>query len=165
MRDAVRGRRAARRPLAGAALLLAVSVVSGCASIGAAFDRTAYCRPEDPVVTPQLAAPGDELHVETTGRVDGVECEPRMPARARYEVSIMSEMPDSDPSMGRWSRSLGTLDPSDDGDAEGTVRLPADTPAGKAEVSLRLVGAKTICDLDPSIGCAKNPFAPIDVTG
>ncbi|MFD6176356.1 MULTISPECIES: hypothetical protein [unclassified Isoptericola] len=164
MRQAVRGRRAARRSLA-AALALAVTVVSGCASISAAFDRTAYCRPEDPVVTPKHATPGDELHVETTGRVDGVDCEPRMPARARYEVSIMSEMPDSDPTMGRWSRSLGTLDPSDEGDAEGTVRLPADTPAGKAEVSLRLVGAKTICELDPSIDCTKNPFAPIDVTG
>jgi hypothetical protein len=147
----------------GTALVLSLSAISGC-SVVEAVDRTAYCQPADPVVTPQHVAPGDELHVETTGRDDGVDCEPRMPARARYEVSIMSEMPDEDPTMGRYSAVLGVLDPSSDGTAQGTVRVPDDIPAGKAEVSLGLQGAKTICELDPSIGCAKNPFAPIDVT-
>ncbi|MFB7800820.1 hypothetical protein [Isoptericola sp. NPDC056134] len=148
----------------GAILFLSIATASGCATLEAAVDRTAYCRPEDPVVTPQRVAPGDELHVETTGREAGVDCESRMPDRARYAVSIMSEMPDSDPAMGRYSAALGVLDPSSDGAAQGTVRIPADIPAGKAEVSLSLQGAKTICELDPSIGCAKNPFAPIDVS-
>ncbi|MEN5072558.1 hypothetical protein ABE437_01970 [Isoptericola cucumis] len=147
----------------GAALVLSLAAIPGCSTIASVVDRTAYCQPEDPVVTPQRVAPGDQLHIETTGRDDGVDCEPQMPSRARYEVSIMSEMPDSDPNMGLYSASLGVLDPSSDGAAQGTVRLPDDIPVGKAEVSLRLQGAKTICELDPSIGCAKNPFAPIDV--
>ncbi|MGW8568075.1 hypothetical protein [Isoptericola sp. NPDC055881] len=114
-------------------------------------------------MTPQRVAPGDELHLETTGRDDGVDCEPRMPARARYVVTIMSEMPDSDPTMGRYSASLGLLDPSSDGAAHGTVRVPDDIPAGKAEVSLRLQGAKTRCELDPGASCAQDPYAPIEV--
>ncbi|GAB6940156.1 hypothetical protein JCM11754A_36830 [Isoptericola variabilis] len=148
----------------GAIMLLSIAAASGCSALAAVVDRTAYCQPEDPVVTPQRVAPGDELHIETTGRETGVDCEPRMPDRARYAVSIMSEMPDSDPAMGRYAAALGVLDPSSDGAAEGTVRIPGDIPAGKAEVFLSLQGAKTICELDPSIGCAKNPSAPIDVS-
>ncbi|MCK9794576.1 hypothetical protein M1843_12545 [Isoptericola sp. 4D.3] len=144
--------------------MLSIATTSACSTLEAAVDRTAYCRPEDPVVTPQRVAAGDELHIDVLGREDGVDCEPRMPDRARYAVSIMSEMPDSDPTMGRYSAALGVLDPSSDGAAQGTVRIPDDIPAGKAEVSLGLQGAKTLCELDHSIGCAKNPFAPIEVT-
>jgi len=141
----------------GAALVLSLAAISGCSTLEAAVDRTAYCRPEDPVVTPQRVAPGDELHIETSGREDGVDCEPRMPARARYAVSIMS-------SVGGYSASLGVLNPSSDGAAQGTVQIPDDIPIGRAEVLLVLGNAKTLCELDPSASCAKNPFALIDVT-
>lgn len=152
----------AERLLRLAVVGVALVATWGC-SIVEAVDPTAYCQPEDPVVTPQSVAPGDELRVETVGRDGDADCEPTMPARARYEVSIMSEEPDSDPDMGLYSATLGSLDPDSDGTAQGTVRVPDDIPIGKAEVSLRLQGATTICDIDPSIGCAKNPFAPIEV--
>ncbi len=93
-----------------------------------------------------------------------MDCEPSMPAHARYEVSIVSAEPDSDPDM-RHSTTLGSLDPESDGSAQGTIRVPDDIPIGKAEVSLRLQGAKTICEIDPSVGCAQNPFAPIEIIG
>lgn len=114
-------------------------------------------------MTPQSVAPGDVLQVETAGREGDVDCEPSIPAGARYEVAITSEVPDNDPDMSRYSTSLGSLDPDSDGSAQGTVRVPNDIPIGTAEVSLRLQGATTICDVDPNIGCAKNPFTPIEI--
>jgi len=143
-------------------VVVAIAAASGCSSVGAA-DTTAYCQPADPVVTPQLVAPGDELRIEAVGREGDVDCEPSMPSGARYEVSISSLEPVGDPTPGRYRRTLGSLDPESDGSARGTVRVPDGFPIGRAEVSLTLRGAETICDIDPSIGCAKPPFAPIDV--
>ncbi|GAA1729191.1 hypothetical protein GCM10009809_25910 [Isoptericola hypogeus] len=154
--------RQAGRGLTAAAVALALAITAGCA-VADAIAKTAYCQPEDPVVTPQRVAPGDELHVETTGKPDGVDCEWRMPARARYEVEIWSTMPADVPDARHDRVPLGALDPSSEGDAEGAFRVPDDFPVGEAEVSVNLQGVKTICDIDPSIGCAKNPWTPIEV--
>ncbi|WP_069387690.1 hypothetical protein [Cellulosimicrobium cellulans] len=137
-------------------------VTVGCAVLDPT-SRTAYCRPDDPVVTPQSVAPGAELNLAVAGDVDGVDCESRMPARARYEVWITSDTSAEDPDDGLYSASLGLLDPGSDGDAEGTVRLPDEVPLGRAEVSVNLVGADTVCDIDPTIGCAKDPFVAIEI--
>ena len=157
------GRRTARWTV-GASVALALLATSACALVDAVAP-TAYCTPKDPVVTPQRVSPGGEVHVETVGNHDGVDCETRLPAQARYQVRIRSETPADDPDEGYLSADLGVLDPSSNGDAEGTFRVPDDFPVDEAEISLRLDGAKTICDIDPSIGCAKNPFARIDVVG
>jgi len=156
-------RRAGSRAAFGAVLGLVLTAGSGCAVFGTG-ERTAYCQPGDPVVTPQSVTPGGELQVETVGSDDGVGCESSMPANARYEVRITSVEPVEDPEQDRYTEVLGSLDPSDDGDAGGTVRVPDDVPVGAAEVSLSLQGAPTVCDVDPTIGCAKNPFAPVEVT-
>jgi hypothetical protein len=142
---------------------LALTAGSGCAVLDRDA-RTAYCQPGDPVVAPQVVTPGGELRVETVGSDDGVGCESSMPANARYEVRITSVEPVDDPEQDRYTEVLGSLDPSDDGDAEGAVRIPDDVPVGAAEVSLSLQGAPTVCETDPTIGCAKNPFVPIEVT-
>jgi hypothetical protein len=152
----------AARALRLAVVSVALGAITCCSSVAGA-DLTAYCQPEDPTVTPQSAAPGDVLQVETVGREGDVDCEPSMPDRARYEVSIASEEPDGDPDMDRYTTTLGSLDPESDGSARGTIRVPDDIPMGRAEVSLRLQGAKTICEIDPSVGCAQNPFAPIEI--
>lgn len=158
----------ARRPRRalrlGSVLVLALAAAGGCSAVGV-LDPTAYCRPGDPVVAPLRVAPGDELQVEVPGREDGVDCEPRLPDRARYGVSIMSEKRSDDPDEGHVSAALGMLDPNSDGDARGTVRVPDDFPAGEAEVSVRLQYAKILCEIDPTMSCAKNPFATIEVTG
>lgn len=85
----------------------------------------------------------------------------RRRAAARWALGAVLVL--SSAGSGRLSAALGLLDPDADGDAEGTVRLPDDVPAGEAEVSLTLRWAKTLCDLDPSAGCARNPFATVDV--
>jgi hypothetical protein len=116
------------------------------------------------VVTPQVAAPGEELRVEVPGNVDGVGCEPDLPDAATYQIWVTSEAPAADPADGRYRAPLGSLEPDEHGDAAGTIRLPDDMPAGQAEVSVRLHGAPTVCDLDPSIGCAPDPSARLEVT-
>lgn len=143
-------------------LVLAVPVITGCGVVGA---PTAYCTPGDPVITPVAVPPGGDLQVAIPGRTENPECEARMPERARYEVLVTSNILDKSQKMWHFQASLGLLDPGADGAAEGTVRLPDDVPVGDAEVSVRLQGAPTICDLDPHVSCAKNPFAPIEVTG
>ncbi len=157
-------RRSRRALRLGPVVALALTAAAGC-SVVDALDQTAYCRPGDPVVAPLRVAPGDELEVDVPGREDGVDCEPRLPDRARYGVSIMSEKRSDDPDEGHVSAALGMLDPNSDGDARGTVRVPDDFPAGDAEVLVRLQYAKTLCEIDPSMSCAKNPFATIEVTG
>lgn len=140
-------------------LVLAVPALSGCGVIGA---QTAYCMPGDPVITPPAAPPGAELQIAIP---ENPECETRMPERARYEVLVTPDILDKSQEQWHFQASLGLLDPADDGAAEGTVRLPDDIPVGGAEVSVRLQGAPTICELDPHVSCAKNPFAAIEVTG
>lgn len=142
------------------ALVLALAATSACSALGM---ETAYCQPKDPVVTPQLAAPGDELHVEVPGNVDGVNCEPDLPTTATYEISVLSDAPAEDPDDGLYRAPLGSLDPDDDGDAEGTFRLPEGMPPGRAVVSADLQGAPTVCDLDPDLDCAPGPRVPIEV--
>lgn len=141
----------------GTAIALGLVVVPGCSA------PTAYCQPEDPVVTPQRVAPGEELHVEAAGRSEGARCEPRMPEGAQYEVRVVSEVRDPDPDNGYSRASLAFLDPSDDGDAEGTVRLPDDFPVGKATVVVSLRNATTVCDADPDLDCVGDPSAAIEV--
>lgn len=59
--------------------------------------------------------------------------------------------------------SLGVLQPGFDGVVQGTVRVPEDGPAGTAELSVNLEGAPTVCETDPTIGCAKDPFTLVDI--
>ncbi len=145
-----------------AALALALAATSGCVDAGAA---TAYCGPADPVVSPTAVAPGQEMHLEVARHVTADGCEQSLPDRARYEVRLTSERRAPDAAEGRYGITLGVLEPNADGDATGTVRVPDDVPLGGAEVSVRLTGAETICEIDPTMQCAKDPFAPIDVTG
>lgn len=144
-----------------AALLLALTFTSGCVDVG---PPTAYCGPVDPVVTPGRVAPGGELHIEVAGLVDSGDCEPSMPDEARYSIEIGSEVRSGDGEEGPYSTSLDDLDPNSDGGARGTVRVPEDFPLGAAEVSVRLEGAQTLCEIDPTMSCPKGPFAPVDVT-
>lgn len=141
--------------------LLAGVLTSGCVDAG---PETAYCGPADPVVTPHTVAPGEELRVEVPG-VDGEDCEPSLPDGARYSVEIRSDVHTGDADEGPSSASLGDLVPGDEGSARGSVQVPADFPPGGAEVSVRLEGADTLCEIDPSMSCAKDPAAAVDVTG
>lgn len=149
----------ARRALCGLAVVVAVA--SGCA-LGTG-EPTAYCQPDDPLVTPQRVAPGDDLHVEVAGSSGSTGCERELPARARYEVLITAAGPADDRATGRYSVSLGVLEPDDEGDAVGTFPVPDDAPTGEAEVSVSLQHAPTVCEVDPTIGCAAPPFALVDV--
>lgn len=152
--------RVARRMISG--LVVVVTVASGCA-LGA-DEGTAYCQPGDPVVTPQRVAPGDDLRVEVPSSSGGTGCEHDLPDRARYEVLITVRGPASDPATGRYSASLGILEPGDDGAADGTFPVPDDVPSGETEVSLGLRHAPTVCEVDPTVGCAAPPSARVDVT-
>ncbi len=71
--------------------------------------------------------------------------------------------PASDPATSRYSASLGTLEPGDGGAAVGTFPVPDDVPTGEAEVSVSLRHAPTVCEVDPTIGCAAPPSALVDV--
>lgn len=133
-------------------------LTAGCVDAG---PESAYCGPVGPVVTPRSVAPGEELRIEVSG-VDGVDCEPSLPAGARYSVEITSEV--GDPDEGLYSASLGELDPDDDESARGSFQVPGDFPAGGAEVSVNLEGARTLCETDPSMSCPKNSFASVEIT-
>jgi len=148
------------RPTA-AALLLAAVGLAGCVDTG---PTTAYCGPAEPVLAPAAVGPGDELRVEVAGAavVDG--CEQRLPDRARYEIRLTSERTAEGSADGPYTATLGVLEPGADGGAVGTVRLPDDVPPGVVEVSVDLTGAETICEIDPTMQCARDPFASIDVT-
>ncbi|QDB79083.1 hypothetical protein FE251_06640 [Georgenia wutianyii] len=140
------------RPLrpAVAAFVLVVGT-AGCVDTG---PETAYCDPQDPVVSPMRVAPGAEVTVEVGGVDEVGGCEPRLPEGARYEIEM------------RWhgsGTSLGTVRPDEDGAGSGTFTVPADVPAGTAEVSVDLEGARTICEIDPTMSCPKNPFAAVEV--
>ncbi|MFF8345808.1 hypothetical protein ACF049_05605 [Cellulosimicrobium funkei] len=149
----------ARRALCGLAVVMAVA--SGCA-LGTG-EPTAYCQPDDPLVTPQRVAPGDDLRVEVPSSSGGTGCEHDLPDRARYEVLITVRGPASDPATSRYSASLGTLEPGDGGAADGTFPVPDDVPSGEAQVSVSLRHAPTVCEVDPTIGCAAPPSALVDV--
>ena len=138
--------------LAAAALVLA-SATAGCVDSG---PETAYCGPQDPIVTPVSVAPGAEVTVEIGGVDEAGGCEPRLPEGARYEIEM------------RWhdsATSLGTVRPDEDGAGSGTFAVPAGVPAGTAEVSVDLEGAHTICEIDPTMSCGKDPFAAVEVIG
>ncbi len=138
-----------------------MAVASGCA-LGTG-EPTAYCQPDDPLVTPQRVAPGDDLRVEVPSSSGGTGCEHDLPDRARYEVLITLAGPADDSATGRYSVSLGVLEPDDEGDAVGTFPVPDDVPTGEAEVSVSLRHAPTVCEVDPTIGCAAPPSALVDV--
>ena len=148
------------RPTA-AALLLAAVGLAGCVDTG---PTTAYCGPAEPQLAPAAVGPGGELHVEVAGAaaVDG--CEQSLPDRARYEIRLTSERTAEGSADGPYTATLGVLEPGADGGAVGTVRLPDDVPPGVVEVSVDLTGAETICEIDPTMQCARDPFASIDVT-
>ncbi len=144
-----------RRWSISSVLVLALVTVAGCVGAG---QSTAVCAPVDPVAAPRSVAPGGELHIEVTGLMTGGDCEPRLPEGARYELEL------------RWAGeetpvSLGSLQPGFDGVVQGTVRVPEDAPAGTAEVSVNLEGAPTVCQTDPTIGCAKDPFTLVEIAG
>ncbi len=144
-----------------AATLLAVMITAGCVDAGR---ETAHCGPVDPVVTPRTVAPGEELRVEVSG-VAGEGCEPFLPDGARYSVEITSEVHTGDTDGGPYSAFLGDLNPGDDESAGSSFQVPADFPAGRAEVSVNLEGARTPCETDPTMSCPKDPFAPVEIVG
>ncbi|PYF98949.1 hypothetical protein SAMN05216184_11088 [Georgenia satyanarayanai] len=145
-----------------AATLLTVVLMAGCVDAG---PRTAYCGPADPVVAPAAPKPGSELRVEVSAFVDADGCEQNLPDGARYEIRLTSERTAWDSAEGRYTETLGVLQPDGAGEATGTLRLPDEVPPGGAEVSVDLTGAETICETDPTMQCAQHPFAWIDITG
>jgi len=59
---------------------------------------------------------------------------------------------------------LAFLDPSSDGAAEGTVRLPDDVPVGGAEISVDIT-VPTPCEVDAAASCGPHPSAAIEIVG
>lgn len=98
-----------------------------------------------------------------TAAVDG--CEQNLPDRARYEIRLTSERSAPGAADGPYTVTLGVLEPGTDGGATGALRVPDDVPPGGAEVSVDLTGAETVCEVDPTRQCARDPFASIDVVG
>ncbi|MFD6177875.1 MULTISPECIES: hypothetical protein [unclassified Isoptericola] len=154
-------RSALGRVLGVVALLVTTGMSAGCG----VFPQTAYCGSSDPVVTPTRAAPGDKLDVRITGG-GGVDCSTDLPDHARYTIWIMSRVDgtgDDDLGTHYYSADLATLDPDEDGAARSTVAVPQDMPPGPATISVDLENAMTVCEIDPSMSCAPDPFALIEI--
>jgi hypothetical protein len=131
-----------RRSVLAVCLVAATAVLAGCGGLADALRPTAYCSPEDPVVSPTSVA--------------------------RYGISIGSRVEgtgNDDLGSRYYSAGLVVLDPDGAGAAEATVRVPDDMPIGEARISVDLQGAKTLCEIDPSASCAPDPFAVVDVVG
>ncbi|MFD6135546.1 hypothetical protein [Isoptericola sp. NPDC060257] len=146
--------------------MAATTVLTGCGSLADAFRPTAYCSPDDPVVTPTSAAPGEELHIEISGVGRHPECSSTLPAGARYGISITSEVSwtsTEDDGGQYYGAELAVLDPDDAGAAAGTVRVPDDAPAGPATISVDLQYARTLCEILPDASCAPPPSALVEV--
>lgn len=149
-------------------LVAATAVLAGCGGLADALRPTAYCSPEDPVVSPTSVAPGDEVTVVIGEVGHHAECSSTLPGGARYGISIGSRVEgtgNDDLGSRYYSAGLVVLDPDGAGAAEATVRVPDDMPIGEARISVDLQGAKTLCEIDPSASCAPDPFAVVDVVG
>lgn len=157
-----------RRSLLAVCLVAATAVLTGCSGLADALRPTAYCTPDDPVVTPASAAPGEELHVEVSGVGRHPECSSSLPSGARYGISIRSEASGTsteDDGSRYYDAELTVLDPDDDGAAAGTARVPDDAPAGPAAISVDLQYAKTLCEILPDASCAPLPSALVEIVG
>ena len=155
-----------RRRVLAVCLVAATAVLAGCGGLADATRPTAYCASEDPVVSPTSVAPGDEVTVVVSGVGRHAECTSTLPEGARYAIQIRSRV-EGTGNDGRgshyYSADLTVLDPDDAGAAETTVRIPPDMPVGEAHLSVNLEGAKTLCEIDPSMSCGPDPFAVVDV--
>ncbi|MFE5308558.1 hypothetical protein [Isoptericola sp. NPDC056605] len=155
-----------RRSVLATCLVAVTAVLAGCGGLADALRPTAYCSPEDPVVNPTSAAPGDELTFVVSGVGHHAECSSTLPGGARYGISIGSRVDgtgNDDLGSRYYSASVAVLDPDDAGAAEATVRVPDDMPIGEARISVDLQGAKTLCEIDPSASCAPDPFAVVGI--
>lgn len=146
-------------------LVAATAALSGCGALADTTRATAYCASEDPVAIPTSVAPGDEVTVVVSGVAVHADCTPTLPDGARYAIRIASRVEGTgdEPGSHYYSARLTVLDPDDAGAAEATVRIPPDMPLGEAHLSVNLEGAKTLCEIDPSMSCGPDPFAVVDV--
>lgn len=120
-----------------------------CACSQGRSQQNGSCLPQDPVITPATAAPGETIEIASAGFNDTSDCEPSLPEGATYRIRVKSL-------DGGDSIEVRELAPQEDGGLVAHVEVPSEFPPGRAAVDLLVDGARLFCEVDQSIECGRS---------
>src|SRR5690606_1740146 len=129
--------------IAGGALLL---LTTACVS---ADDSPGACLPNDPVLTPSMAGPGEVVRVHSDGLTTEAPCDPQLTERASYTIRVSSLT-----TAAKYE--FEDFTPSHDGGLDVEITLPEDFPHGEAAVDIFIDGPALWCELDQSVECGRS---------